>query len=129
VRTTEGQEGVEGTECEEAWMITTESVILLHMPPLLGIFLFFLIKKAYFSAGSLRISTWGFLHTPRNGALKIVILPQFERVTKAEIYSIKLGKGIDNGQDSCAVSAQAKSPSKREEVESKRPPGQRLTRR
>jgi hypothetical protein len=29
-----------------------------------------------------------------------MILPQFERVPKAEVDSIKLGKGINNGQES-----------------------------
>jgi len=58
-----------------------------------------------------------------------VSLPRFERVPKAEIDLNQIRKGIINGKDPCAVSVQEKFLSKREEVESKKPPGQRLTQR
>src|SRR6266568_2028039 len=55
--TSPNQEGVAGTDSEEAWMITEESAILVISTSLLGTLLFFLIKEAYFYARSLLIST------------------------------------------------------------------------
>jgi hypothetical protein len=46
--TSPNQEGVEGTDSEEVWMITEESAILVISTSLLGTSLFFLIKEAYF---------------------------------------------------------------------------------
>src|SRR5439155_7596334 len=55
--TSPNQEGVAGTDSEEAWMITEESAILVISTSLLGTLLFFLIKEAYFYARSLLVST------------------------------------------------------------------------
>src|SRR5439155_15549300 len=55
--TSPNQEGVAGTDSEEAWMITEESAILVISTSLLGTMLFFLIKEAYFYARSLLVST------------------------------------------------------------------------
>src|SRR5437588_1946745 len=53
--TSPNQEGVEGTDSEEVWMITEESAILVISTSLLGTMLFFLIKEAYFYARSLLV--------------------------------------------------------------------------
>src|SRR5437588_11276133 len=55
--TSPNQEGVAGTDSEEAWMITEESAILVISTSLLGTMLFYLIKEAYFYARSLLVST------------------------------------------------------------------------
>src|SRR5437764_8233575 len=55
--TSPNQEGVEGTDSEEVWMITEESAILVISTSLLGTILFFLIKEAYFYARSLLVTS------------------------------------------------------------------------
>src|SRR6266571_1045565 len=55
--TSPNQEGVAGTDSEEVWMITEESAILVISTSLLGTLLFFLIKEAYFYAGSLLLTS------------------------------------------------------------------------
>src|SRR5713226_3608886 len=53
------QEGVVGTDSEEVWIHTETSAILVMSTSLLGTVLFFLIKEAYFYAGSLLVSKVG----------------------------------------------------------------------
>jgi hypothetical protein len=48
---------VSGTDWEEVWIITEESAILLIGPPDSGIFTFFPLKEAHFSAYSLSATT------------------------------------------------------------------------
>src|SRR5258707_15626061 len=42
------QHGVAGTDCEEVWIVTEESAILLIGPPSLGIFSFSLLRRHIF---------------------------------------------------------------------------------
>src|SRR6266849_3410750 len=51
------QEGVVGTDSEEVWIHTETSAILVMSTSLLGTVLFFLIKEAYFYAGSLLVTS------------------------------------------------------------------------
>src|SRR6266852_8147375 len=51
------QEGVVGTDSEEVWIHTETSAILVMSTYLLGTVLFFLIKEAYFYAGSLLVTS------------------------------------------------------------------------
>src|SRR6266851_5048319 len=55
--TSPNQQGVEGTESEEVWIRTETSAILVMSTSLLGTVLFFLIKEAYFYAGSLLVTS------------------------------------------------------------------------
>src|SRR5205807_9087579 len=55
--TSPNQEGIEGTDSEEVWMITEESAILVISTSLLGTLLFFLIKEAHFYARSLLVTS------------------------------------------------------------------------
>src|SRR5438105_1707966 len=55
--TSPNQEGVAGTDSEDAWMLTEEAAILFISPSLLGTILFFLIKEAYFYAGPLLVTS------------------------------------------------------------------------
>ena len=57
ITTSPNQEGVEGTEGEEVWMITVESVILFMEISLMRMDLYSLIKETHFSAGLLLATT------------------------------------------------------------------------